>query len=108
MEGPYGKNILKFIFTETTTPFKRKLGMNISYMVLCKLSGFFCVDQNLKKITQWGNGEKKSTEIKDLIECKLYMNNHWILPFKILIFMRNGIDDCHRKLINYWNINFFI
>jgi hypothetical protein len=55
MEGPYGKNILKFIFTETTTPFKRKLGMNISYMVLCKLSGFFCVDQKLKKITQWGN-----------------------------------------------------
>lgn len=50
---------------------------------------FFMLIRNWRK---WSNGElkKKFSEIKELIECKLYMNNHWILPFKILIFMWNG------------------
>jgi hypothetical protein len=89
--GPYGENVSKRFFSETTWTIETKLPRNDHLKVLYKLSPFYA-DRKSKMATTAGHrltlnpmGKCSNaffSENTNMIKAKLYMNVHWMFFYK--------------------------
>ena len=90
--GPYGKNVSKCFFSETTWTVETKLPRNDHWKVLYKFS-VFNADRKSKvaataghRLTQDPMGKYSNgffSETTNMIKAKLYMNVHWMVLYKL-------------------------
>ena len=78
----YRKNIFFLIFCETTEPFECRLGWNVPWMVWYK-NPRVSSSQNIVLTYKFSN------KTRSVIESKLYMKNHWMVPNKKFNFYGN-------------------
>ena len=93
--GPYGKNASKRFFSETTWTIETKLPRNDHLKVLYRVY-VFNVDRKSKMAATaihrltLDPKEKCSnaffSETTNIIKAKLYMNVHWMVPYKLYVF----------------------
>ena len=93
--GPYGENVSKRVFSETTWTVETKLPRNDHWKVLYKLS-FFYADRKFKMAATAGHrltldpmGKCSNaffSETTNMIKAKLYMNVHWMVLYKQYVF----------------------
>ena len=93
--GPYGKNVSKRFFSETTWIIETKLPRNDHWMVLYKVCVFYA-DRKSKVVTTAGHrltldpiGKCSNacfSETTKMIKAKLYMNVHWMVLYKLYVF----------------------
>ena len=90
--GPYGKNVLKRIFSETTWTIETKLPRNDHWKVLYKVSVFLCrskIQDGRHRRTQINIGPYGKmfnaffSETSNMIKATLYMNVHWMVLYKL-------------------------
>ena len=90
--GPYGENVSKRFFSETTWTIETKLPRNDHWKVLYKVSVFYA-DRKSKVATTAGHrltldpmGKCSNaffSETTNMIKAKLYMNVHWMILYKL-------------------------
>ena len=93
--GPYGKNVSKRFFSETTWIIETKLLRNDHWKVLYKVCVFYA-DRKSKMATTAGHrltldpmGKCSNaffSETTNMIKAKLYMNVHWMVLYKLDVF----------------------
>ena len=93
--GPYGKNVSKCFFSETTWTVETKLPRNDHWKVLYKVSVFYA-GRKSKMATTAGHrltldpmGKCSNaffSETTNMIKAKLYMNVHWMVLYKLCVF----------------------
>ena len=89
--GPYGKNVSKRFFSETTWTIETKLLRKDYWKILYK-SSLFDANRKSKMATTAGHklafnpmGKCSNTffsETTNMIEAKLYINVHWMVLYK--------------------------
>ena len=93
--GPYGENVSKRFFSETTRTVETKLLRNDHWMVLYNISVFYADRKSkiaataghrliLDPIGKYSNAFFSETTI--MIKAKLYMNVHWMVLYKLYVF----------------------
>jgi hypothetical protein len=93
--GPYGKNVSKCFFSETTRTIETKLPRNDHWKVLYKVSVFYADRKSkmaataghiltLDPMGKWSNAF--FSETTNMIKAKLYMNIHWMVLYKLWVF----------------------
>ena len=90
--GPYGKNVSKRFFSETTWTIETKLPRNDHWKVLYKVCVFY-VDRKSKmaataihRLTLDPMAKCSNaffSETTNMIKAKLYMNVHWMVLYKL-------------------------
>jgi hypothetical protein len=90
--GPYGKNVSKRFFSETTCTIETKLPRNDHWNVLYQVSVFYA-DWKSKMAATAGHtltldpmGKCSNaffSETTNMIKAKLYMNVHWMVLYKL-------------------------
>ena len=93
--GPYGGNVSKRFFSETTRTVETKLPRNDHWKVLYKFYAFYA-DRKSKMATTAGHrltldpmGKCSNaffSETTYMIKAKLYMNVHWMVLYKLYVF----------------------
>jgi hypothetical protein len=93
--GPYGKNVSKRFFSETTGIIETKLPRNDHWKVFYKVCVFYA-DRISKMATTAGHrltldpkGKCSNaffSETTNMIKVKLYMNVHWMVLYKLHVF----------------------
>ena len=93
--GPYGKNVSKRFFSETTWTIETKLPRNDHWKVLYKIYVFY-IDRKSKmaataihRLTLDPMGKCSNaffSETTNMIKAKLYKNVHWMVLYKIYVF----------------------
>ena len=93
--GPYGKNVSKCFFSETTRTIETKLPRNDHWKVLYKIFAF-SADRKFKmaataihRLTLDPMGKCSNaffSETTNMIRAKLYMNVHWMVLCKLQVF----------------------
>ena len=92
--GPYGKNVSKHFFSETTWTIETKLPRNDHWKVLYNIYVFY-VDRKSKlaataihrlTLDPMGKCSNTFSETTNIIKAKLYMNVHWMVLYKIYVF----------------------
>ena len=94
--GPYGENVSKRFFFETTRTVETKLTRNDHWKVLYKVSALYA-DQKSKmaataghKLTLDPTGKYSNaffSETTNMIKAKLYMNVHWMVLYNLNVFV---------------------
>ena len=92
--GPYGENVSKRFFSETTWIIETKLPRNDHWKVLYKVFVFYA-DRISKMATTAGHrlaldpiGKCSNaffSETTNMIKAKLYMNVHWMVLYKLYV-----------------------
>jgi hypothetical protein len=93
--GPYGENVSKCFFSETTRTIETKLPRNDHWKVLYKVSVFYADRKSkmaataghiltLDPMGKWSNAF--FSETTNMIKAKLYMNIHWMVLYKLWVF----------------------
>ena len=92
---PFGKNVSKRFFSETTRTIETKLPRNDHWKVLYKVYVFY-VDRKSKmaataihRLTLNPMGKCSNaffSETTNMIKAKLYMNVHWMVLYKLYVF----------------------
>jgi hypothetical protein len=90
--GPYGKNVSKRFFSETTRTIETKLPRNDHWKVLYKVCVFYA-DPKSKMAATAGHrltldpiGKCSNaffSETTNMIKANLYMNVHWMILYKL-------------------------
>ena len=93
--GPYGKDVSKRFFSETTWTVETKLPRNDHWKVLYKFYVFYA-DRKFKMAATAGHrltlepmGKCSNaffSETTNMIKVKLYMNVHWMVLYKLYVF----------------------
>ena len=93
--GPYGKNVSKRFFSETTLTIETKLPRNDHLKVLYNVSVFYtdrkskmaATVENILTLDPMGKCSNAFfSETTNMIKAKLYMNVHWMVLYKLEIF----------------------
>ena len=87
---PYGKNVSKCFFSETTWTVETNLPRNDHWKVLYKVCVFYA-DRISKMATTALDPMGKCSnaffsETTNMIKAKLYMNVHWMVLYKLYVF----------------------
>jgi hypothetical protein len=93
--GPYGKNVSKSFFSETTWTVETKLPRNDHWKVLYKIYVFYADRKSkmaataINKLTLDPMGKYSNaffSETTNMIKAKLYMNVHWMVLYNLKFF----------------------
>ena len=93
--GPYGKNVSKRFFSETTWTVETKLPRNDHWKVLYKFYVFYADRKSkmtataIHRLTLDPMGKCSNaffSETTNIIKAKLYMNVHWMVLYKFYVF----------------------
>jgi hypothetical protein len=93
--GPYGKNVAKRFFSETTRTVETKLTRNDHWKVLYKIYVFYADRKSkmattaIHRLTLDPMGKCSNaffSETTNMIKAKLYMNVHWMVLYKLYVF----------------------
>ena len=94
--GPYGKNVSKRFFSETTRTVETKLPRNDHWKVLYKFYVFYADRKSkmattaIHRLTLDPMGKCSNaffSETTNMIKAKLYMNVHWMVLYKFTFFV---------------------
>ena len=93
--GPYGKNVSKRFFSETTWTIETKLLRNDHWKVLYRISVLYADRKSkmaataIHRLTLNPMGKCSNaffSETTNMIKAKLYMNVHWMVLYKLYVF----------------------
>ena len=93
--GPYGENVSKRFFSETTRTVETKLPRNDHWKVLYKFYVFYADRKSkmaatvIHRLTLNPMGKCSNaffSETTNIIKAKLYMNVHWMVLYKLYVF----------------------
>ena len=92
---PYGKNVSKCFFSETTRTVETKLPRNDHWKVFYKFYAFYADRKSkmaataIHRLTLDPMGKCSNaffSETTNIIKAKLYMNVHWMVLYKLYVF----------------------